>query len=189
MDIGEKRKLKEQKVKRRIGVIGAFEWADAMVFAVVAVILVFTFGFRTIGVEGSSMQPTLHDGERLIVSHILYTPKRGDMVVIVKPKSDTPAIIKRVIALEGQRVNIDFETGKVFVDGEELKEKYIAEKTTMQRDILFPVTVPPGCVFVLGDNRNHSLDSRDSSIGMIDTQYVLGKAVFRLFPFEKMGLL
>ena len=108
-------------------------------------------------------------------------------MVIVQPYSETPAIIKRVIAVAGQTVDIDFSRGIVMVDGQVLEEPYISEPTYMKRDVQFPVTVPEGCVFVMGDNRNRSLDSRDSSIGMIDQQSILGKAVFRLFPFQKMG--
>ncbi len=119
----------------------------------------------------------------------LYRPTPGDVVVIVQPESDTPAIIKRIIAVEGQTVDINFSFGTVTVDGQVLEEDYINEPTYMKRDVDFPVTVPQGCVFVMGDNRNRSLDSRDSSIGMVDQRYILGKAVFRLFPFQKIGLI
>lgn len=133
------------------------------------------------------MEPTLLGGDRLIVSHLFRQPKRGDIVVIVQPESETPAIIKRVIAVEGQTVDIRFDTGDVWVDGQLLKEPYINEPTHMKRDVDFPVTVPDGCVFVMGDNRNHSLDSRDSGVGMVDKRYILGRAVFRLFPLKKIG--
>ncbi len=112
----------------------------------------------------------------------------GDIVVIVQPESDTPAIIKRIIAVEGQTVDINFSFGTVTVDGQVLEEPYINEPTYMKRDVNFPVTVPQGCVFVMGDNRNRS-SMRDSSIGMVDQRYILGKAVFRLFPFQKIGLI
>ncbi len=176
-----------RKGKKRARVKSAFEWLDSLVFAVVAVVLLFTFLFRTVGVEGSSMEPTLLGGDRLIVSHLFRQPKRGDIVVIVQPESETPAIIKRVIAVEGQTVDIRFDTGDVWVDGQLLKEPYINEPTHMKRDVDFPVTVPDGCVFVMGDNRNHSLDSRDSGVGMVDKRYILGRAVFRLFPLKKIG--
>lgn len=173
--------------KKRARVKSAFEWVDSLVFAVVAVVLLFTLLFRTIGVEGSSMEPTLSGGDRLVVSHLFRQPRPGDIVVIIQPESETPAIIKRIIAVEGQTVDIRFDTGAVFVDGQLLEESYINEPTYMKRDVDFPVTVPEGCVFVMGDNRNRSLDSRDSSIGMVDKRYILGKAVFRLFPFREIG--
>ena len=176
-----------QNKKKRERLENAFEWVDALVSAAVIVVLLFTFFFRTVGVEGTSMVPTLEDGDRLIISHLFYQPQQGDIVVIVQPDSETPAIIKRVIAVAGQTVDIDFSRGIVMVDGQVLEEPYISEPTYMKRDVQFPVTVPEGCVFVMGDNRNRSLDSRDSSIGMIDQQSILGKAVFRLFPFQKMG--
>ncbi|MDD3193430.1 MAG: signal peptidase I [Oscillospiraceae bacterium] len=178
-----------QNSEKRRRVKSAFEWADAVVSAVVIVVLLFTFLFRTIGVEGSSMVPTLANGDRLIVSHLFYEPEPGDVVVIVQPDSDTPAIIKRVIAVAGQTVDINFGFGTVTVDGKTLEEDYISEPTYMKRDVDFPVTVPEGCVFVMGDNRNRSLDSRDSSIGMVDQRYILGKAIFRLFPFDTIGLI
>ena len=178
-----------QNVEKRERVQSSFEWVDALVSAVVIVVLLFTFLFRTIGVEGTSMSPTLLNGDRLIVTHLFYQPAPGDVVVIVQPESDTPAIIKRIIAVEGQTVDINFSFGTVTVDGQVLEEPYINEPTYMKRDVNFPVTVPQGCVFVMGDNRNRSLDSRDSSIGMVDQRYILGKAVFRLFPFQKIGLI
>lgn len=189
MDFAQKKKKKQQNLKKRFRVLGAFDWADALVWALVLAVLVFTFLFRTIGVEGASMLPTLCENDRLIVSHLFYTPKPGDIVVVITPEGELPAIIKRVIATEGQKVDIDFHSGEVTVDGEVLDEPYLLEKTQMKRDVDFPVTVPEGCLFVMGDNRNHSLDSRDSEVGMVDTKYILGKAVFRLFPFHTAGTL
>ena len=127
---------------------------------------------------------------------MFYTPKNGDIVVIsrnidnsVDEESSAP-IIKRIIATEGQTVDIDFEQGIVFVDGVALDEPYTRTPTNLKYDIEFPVLVDDGCVFVLGDNRNDSRDSRSSLIGnngMIDTRYILGKAVFRILPFDKIG--
>lgn len=164
-----------------------YEWLETVVFSVVAVVLVFTFFCRTVGVDGSSMEPTLHHGDRVVISHLLYRPAPGDIVVITQPNSADVPIIKRIVADEGQIVSIDFEAGTVWVDGQALEEPYTLEPTYLSRDVQFPVEVPPGCVFVLGDNRNRSLDSRDSGIGMIDKQYILGKAVFRLFPLKGAG--
>lgn len=172
------------------------EWVEAIITSVVAVIILFTFVFRIVGVEGISMMPTLHGGgdgtmgDRIILTHLFYTPQQGDIVVVTKPDTNTDnvPIIKRVIATEGQTVDINYDEGKVYVDGQELDEPYINEPTYHQGDVDFPVTVPEGCVFVMGDNRNHSLDSRFSSVGMVDNRYILGKAIFRILPFDRMGV-
>ncbi|MDD2956535.1 MAG: signal peptidase I [Oscillospiraceae bacterium] len=166
-----------------------YDWLGTVVFAVVTVVLAFTFLCRTVGVDGSSMEPTLQNEDRLVISHLFYEPQPGDVVVITQPNSADVPIVKRIIADEGQSVMIDFKEGVVSVDGVVLDEPYISEATHLRRDVQFPVTVPQGCVFVLGDNRNHSLDSRDSGVGMIDKRYILGKVIFRLFPFRSIGTL
>ena len=164
-----------------------FDWMFEIVTAVVILLLVFTFALRTVDVYGNSMLPTLHHGEKLLLNRFLYTPEYGDIVVLTKPcKGDEP-LIKRVIATENQTVDIDFEKGIVYVDGVALEEEYIYEPTTRSFDVTFPCVVPKGCVFVLGDNRNNSKDSRDSTVGMVDERYILGEVVFRITPFEKMG--
>ncbi len=164
-----------------------FEWCEAVVFSLVFVVLIFTFVFRIVGVEGDSMKPTLHSDDRVIITHLFYKPKAGDIVVVTKPTSIKKPIIKRIIATENQEVYIDFEACEVYVDGELLDEPYIMEPTRKQADVEFPVTVPPGHVFVMGDNRNNSRDSRESQIGMIDERYILGKAIFRIYPFNRIG--
>ena len=164
-----------------------------LVFGLVGVLLVFMFLFRMVVVSGPSMKQTLQDGDRLILlSNVLYTnPKYGDIVVASKDSfKDGEPIIKRVIATEGQTVDIDFEKGIVYVDGVALEEPYVKTPTNLYFDITFPVNVPDNCVFVLGDNRNDSTDSRSSRIGdagMIDKRYILGKAVLRVLPFDKFG--
>lgn len=175
-----------------------FEWLDVLVVSVIAVVLIFTFFFRVVTIDGESMENTLHGGEKVIISNMFYTPKQGDIVVISRntDNSSEPGlyaepIIKRVIATEGQTVNID-ENGTVYVDGIALEEDYTKNPAINHLDdeIDFPARVPDDCVFVLGDNRQNSLDSRSSRIGdngMIDTRYILGKAVYRIFPFKKMG--
>lgn len=175
-----------------------FEWIEVLITAVIAVVILFTLFFRVATIDGPSMMNTLHNGERVIITNFLYTPKRGDIVVISRNESNSVSalnseelpIIKRIIATEGQEVNIDFEEGVVYVDGKALDEPYALEPTTRKFDVEFPLTVSPGCVFVLGDNRNNSKDSRDSTVGhegMVDTRYILGHAVYRIFPFEKVG--
>lgn len=161
-----------------------YEWARALVTSVLAVVLVFTFAVRLIGVEGHSMVPTLQDGDRLLVQVGLLAGdyRAGDIVVLRKQGFMDEPIVKRVIAVAGQTVDIDFSTGVVRVDGEMLNEPYINELTFREEGMEFPLTVPEDSIFVMGDNRNHSDDSRNSSLGTVDTGYVIGKAVFLLFP-------
>ncbi|WP_295867723.1 signal peptidase I [uncultured Oscillibacter sp.] len=161
-----------------------YEWVRALVSAVTAVVLVFTFAVRMIGVDGHSMVPTLQNGDRLAVTAGLlagaYRP--GDIVVLRKDSFLDEPIVKRVIAVGGQTVDIDFSTGSVFVDGKLLNEPYINELTFREEGTRFPLTVPEGSIFVMGDNRNHSNDSRDARLGTVDTGYVIGRAVFLLYP-------
>ena len=173
----------EQK-KEQDGGRDLYEWVQALVCSVLAVVLVFTFVIRLIGVDGHSMVPTLQDGDRLLVlNSMLYNDyKYGDIVVLRKEAFLEEPIVKRVIATEGQTVDIDFSTGSVYVDGVLLKEEYINELTFLEEGTEFPLTVPEGSIFVMGDNRNHSSDSRDSRLGTVDTRYVIGKAVFLAYP-------
>ncbi len=168
-------------------IVELYEWAQAAVYAVVCVVILFTFFFRTAQVSGISMQNTLLDKDRLIISRALYTPTYGDIVVITKPNLEKEPLIKRIIATSGQTVDIDFEYGIVYVDGKALDEPYTKEPTHNRLDVKFPVTVPDGSVFVMGDNRNHSRDSRDSTIFMVDERYILGKVILRMMPFNKAG--
>ncbi len=159
-----------------------YEWLDSLVFAFITILLVFTFAFRVVGVSGESMVPTLQNGDWLAVRAVNTSVDRGDIVVITQPNSLNEPLIKRVIAVGGDTLDIDFVTGEVYVNGERLDEPYIAEATRRGFDTSFPLTVPEGCLFVMGDNRNNSLDSRSSTIGFIDERYVLGVAEFRFFP-------
>ncbi len=162
-----------------------YEWVQALVCSVLTVVLVFTFGIRLIGVDGHSMVPTLQDGDRLLVTTSLLSGgyEYGDIVIIQKGSfAGGEPIVKRVIATGGQTVDIDFETGAVYVDGTLLEEDYINELTFVEEGTEFPLTVPEGSIFVMGDNRNHSSDSRDASLGTVDTRYVIGRAVLLAFP-------
>lgn len=174
-----------------------FEWLEILISALMTLVILFTFVFKIVTISGESMENTLHNGEKVIVSNIGYTPQYGDIVVISrnannladKQDANTP-IIKRVIATEGQVVDIDFFEGIVYVDGVALDEPYTKTPTNLTGGVEFPVVVESGCVFVLGDNRNDSTDSRSPNIGddgMIDTRYILGKALFRIFPFNGFG--
>ena len=179
----DKQELDEEDGESRPG-RDLYEWMQALVCSVLVVVLLFTFVVRLIGVDGHSMVPTLQDGDRLLVlNSILYDDYQyGDIVVLRKESFLAEPIVKRVIATGGQTVDIDFETGSVYVDGELLKEDYINELTFLEEGTEFPLTVPEGSIFVMGDNRNNSNDSRDYRLGTVDTRYVIGKAVFLAFP-------
>ena len=161
-----------------------------LVFLIAGVLLIFSLFFRIIVVSGPSMKSTLIDGDWLVLlGNILYSePEQGDIIVVSKKSYDngTP-IIKRVIAKEGQTVDIDFRNGYVFVDGERLNEEYVNTPTNLNEGVEFPLTVDEGCLFVMGDNRNESKDSRSPEIGLIDTHEVLGKAFFLVVPGNDNG--
>lgn len=160
-----------------------YEWVEAIIYAFIAIFIIFAFFFRVVGVDGDSMNNTLKDGDWLIISNFNYSPQRSDIVVSTQPNPKNEPLIKRVIAVEGDVVDIDFSSGAVSVNGEELSETYIKELTFLQGDVRFPLKVPQGKVFVMGDNRNESWDSRFEAVGFIDERYLMGKTVFRIFPF------
>ena len=171
-----------------------FYWLNALTTALVILVLVFTFFGRLTRVDGESMDYTLQNNELLLVWSLGYTPQQGDIVVLNKTTATHlggRAIVKRVIATGGQTVDIDYNTSTVYVDGEPLDEPYLWEP---MMDIYGSrgsthIEVPEGSIFVMGDNRNGSDDSRDNLIGTIDEDYVLGKAFFSIFPFSKFGAL
>lgn len=176
------------------------EWLDVLVCAIIAVIIIFSLIFRVATIDGDSMLNTLVENDKVIITNFNYEPKQGDIVVISRniensvegQQTSEEPIIKRVIAVGGQTVDIDFETGTVYIDGVALKEDYLGSPTYEKYDVDFPLYIPEGHIFVLGDNRMESLDSRSSRIGdggIIDNRYILGHAVFRFFPFNKIGAL
>ena len=165
-----------------------YDWMQSLVFALIICIIVFVFIFRIVDVSGDSMNPTLLNGDKLVVSDVFYKPKQGDIVIFRKDEYKAEALVKRVIATEGQTIEIDFDRGRVYVDGELLDEPYIAEPTHNQHDFQGPQTVPEGCVFVMGDNRNASSDSRRAQIGMVDERLIVGKVLLRVFPFDSIGV-
>lgn len=173
---------KEKKKKSE-----AFDWLQCIVTALVACVLIFVFAFRIVGVEGGSMEDTLIEGDRLIITKLFFEPEYGDIVVLRKDTFSTKPIVKRIIATEGQVVEIDFDLGIVYVDGNALDEPYTKTPTNSRQDFIRRVEVPEGCVFVMGDNRNRSTDSRTDTIGCVDTRYILGEVVLRLLPFNKFG--
>ena len=170
---------------------GVYDWLQTLICVVVAVVVLFTFVGRLSRVEGESMRETLQDKDLLVVlnSTLCGGYEAGDIVIIRREDFNGGApIVKRVIATEGQTVDIDFVTGSVYVDGQLLEEDYIREPTFTEEGTEFPLTVPEGCLFVMRDNRNRSEDSRSSVLGPVDTRCVLGRAVFLLLPGETAGL-
>lgn len=166
-----------------------YDWIQCLMSALIVCVVLFIFVVRVIDVKGTSMYPTLNNQDKMLVSDIFYKPKAGDVVVFKKDQYDpSKALVKRVIATEGQEINIDFDRGIVYVDGEALEEDYINELTTTKLDFIGPQTVPEGCVFVMGDNRNMSTDSRKTEIGMVDTRLIIGKVYFVIFPLDSFGL-
>lgn len=165
---------------------GIYTWVQALVTAVVAVVLLFTFGVRLISVNGPSMQDTLYTGDELLILNSMYCNfKAGDVVVINDYNATDPlneTLVKRIVAVGGQTIDIDFAAGIVYVDGRPLDEPYIKEPTYEFEGLQFPVTLAEDEVFVMGDNRNHSSDSRDSRLGPIKRGYLQGKVLLLLVP-------
>lgn len=162
-----------------------------LVYMLTVIMLMLTLFFRVIVVSGPSMKMTLLDGDYLLLAgKILYhTPQYGDVVVVSKQSYDNgKPIVKRVIATEGQIVDIDFENGYVYVDGIALEESYINTPTNVDEGMCFPLIVEEGCVFVMGDNRNNSRDSRYPGIGLVDTREILGKVIFLAVPGTDYGM-
>ncbi len=190
-----------------------FEWMDLMVGVLAAAVFLCGFVMMIFAVKGSSMYPTLHHEDIMLIQRCCYTPQAGDVVVLRKEgfpsEGNSEAIVKRVIATAGQEVHIDFDTNTVYVDGVALDEPYINQTTQwpnpatrevedhewLNGDIMaldegmiyIDLVVPEGCIFVMGDNRNYSTDSRDYRLGPVDERYVLGRARWVLFPFSRFG--
>ena len=161
-----------------------FDWAESLVIAVLFVVVLFTFVFRIVIVDGQSMESTLHNGELMLVSSNSYEGERGDIIVLYSDSFHRP-IVKRIIAVAGDTVDIDFDNAQVYLNGEVLDEPYLDDFYYYDYEgVDFPQTVPEDCVFVLGDNRTGSTDSRSPSIGMVSTDAVIGKVYYIMFPFS-----
>lgn len=160
----------------------AYDWIQCVVSAMVFGIMAFLFLLRVVYVDGGSMKPTLLHNDQLITSNFLYTPKAGDVVVLRADGYGRGPLVKRIIATGGQTVDIDFDAGIVYVDGAALEEPYVNGPTTVREDFEGPVKVPEGCLFVLGDNRGSSTDSRDRDVGMVDERCVIGRVLGILIP-------
>ena len=166
-----------------------YQTLRSLVGIVLVIIFSFTFVVRVTVVDGTSMENTFHHGDMVLTWSLGYEPERGDVVVLTQKSFREQSIIKRVIAVGGQRVDIDYDTGTVYVDDVALDEPYIKER--MRRPYygegINHVDIPEGCLFVMGDNRNNSTDSRDPDVGIVDERCVIGKAMFVIFPFADFG--
>lgn len=175
-----------------------FDWMCSIFSAILCFIIIFALFARVITVDGESMVPTLQDQQRLIVSDMFYTPQYDDIVILYADKLVNESsggygkpIVKRVIGLPGDKIRIDFVKGVVYRNGEQLPDDYTNTPTNLLEN--FPnnqdVTVEDGKVFVLGDNRNGSKDSRSNQIGQVDMRYIMGKAYLRIWPLNALGML
>ena len=188
--------VEQNKPQSKINTKEILDWTVSIVVALVVAFVIRTFVFTMVRVDGQSMDPTLTHGDTLFTRIIGYTPKQGDIVIFNPPLSETVrkpnkkiAYVKRVIALEGQTV--DIKDGNVYVDGELLEEDYILEeiKGPVPNTLTFPYVVPEDTVFVLGDNRNNSHDSRSKDVGAVPIDNIIGKAQFRVLPLSAAGSL
>lgn len=187
---------RKREQQRGSVISSVFEWVDSVVLALVIVMLLFTLFINKVEVKGTSMKSTLSEGDQLIITDFNYKPKQGDIIIISRnylntevsaAESKTP-IVKRVIATEGQTVEI--KDGKVYVNDKEIEEPYLDKALvangTENKGFYDKEIVPEDCVFVLGDNRGVSHDSRSSDIRFVNERYVLGKVLFRIFPFDSI---
>lgn len=179
------KRRRDKPADRKNGLTAAlYDWIEAAVLAIACIVLVFTFLVRIVGVDGVSMEDTLQDGDRLLLSSLFYTPERGDIVVINRYTAEP--LVKRVIAVEGDTIDIDPETLLVSINGTVIDEPYL-DCLTPPGEFNGPLTVGEGQVFVMGDNRVNSHDSRSSDIGLVRVKDIMGKAVFRIWPLNSIG--
>ena len=184
---GSRIKLNQNEIVATI-----FDWLGSLFMALVIVLLIMTFGFRIIDVDGKSMEPTLINSDKVVITNLFYTPHNGDIVIISHAQEYAKPLVKRVIATAGQELRLDYAENAVYVDGEKLDEPYI-QGVTVQGDIPeeeLNGVVPEGKVFVMGDNRSISLDSRYRQIGFIDVDLIIGKAQLDVIPhtYDENGI-
>ena len=193
-DIFMDNKNAKERPKEKVTFLGTlYDLVEMIGVTTLFVMLLFAFVVRLNVVDGNSMLNTLHNGEYLVVSDLFYTPRAGDIVIVHKIDADpySEPIVKRVIAVGGQTVDIDFSTWTLTVDGEVVDEPYRyvdPASGTLTADYSFPITVPEGEIFVMGDNRNHSADSRQIEIRTIDERCVVGHAVARIYPLSELEI-
>lgn len=176
-------------INRSVVTATVYDWIGSLFTALVLVLLIMTFGFRIIDVDGRSMEPTLIDTDKVAITNLFYTPHQGDIVIISHAEEYQKPLVKRVIATAGQQLKLDYENNAVYVDGKKLDEPYI-QGTTIPGDIPeqeLDTVVPEGKVFVMGDNRSISLDSRYRQIGYIDEDSIIGKAQLDVIPHKYEG--
>lgn len=179
---------KSEEEEEVSGKVELYYFFQTMIGVLCALVLVFTFLGRLITVDGSSMENTLLHGQLMLVQSLGYTPEQGDIIVLTQASFREDAIVKRLIAKGGQTVEIDYNAGTVSVDGVVLDEPYIKEPMLPRGDVT-SITVPEGCLFVMGDNRNVSADSRYDYVGVVDERRVLGHAIAVVLPFDRFTLL
>lgn len=177
---GENRKSNKISALEKLLDFDVYDFTDSVIYALIAVTVFFVLFARVFSVNGTSMVPTLHDDDKVVVSSVSGSYKKGDVVVIGRTPSFSESLVKRIIAEGGDTVYVNFSTGKVYVNDAELVEYYVNTPTERQYDIAFPITVPEGSVFLLGDNRNDSLDSRSSLVGCVAKKNIIGKVLFKL---------
>ena len=169
--------------------MSVFDILEPIVAALLVITIVFTLFFRIVNVSGRSMMPTLSNGDKIVISATGYEPQRGDIVVLSGAAGIKETIVKRIIAVGGDTLDINFMTGQVWVNGEVIDEPYIMEQTRNKGDFDRPIRIPEGYVFVMGDNRNHSADSREASVGVLKKEDFVGRAWIRIWPLNSIGVL
>lgn len=163
------------------------DWSFSIIAAIVIALLIRNFVFTLVNVDGNSMNPTLTNGDKLYVSRIMYKPKTGDIIILHPPQSYNTPYVKRIVALEGQVVDIKPEEGAIYVDGEKLEEDYVTGPLSSGGNLEYPFEVPKDCVFVMGDNRNPGGSTDSRLLGPIPVKNIMGKAIFRILPLNHMG--